>query len=150
MPREPVIYADDEIASIKELVGLYESVGWLTYVADPDALARAVDRSTYVVTARDEEGQLLGLARCLSDDVSIMYLQDILVHPESQRQGIGRYLAKVCLTKFDHVRQTVLLTDNEPSLREFYEHLGYTRIGDAKAGNLLAFVQIKDIDLNSP
>ncbi len=142
-----ILYADDEVVSIKELVTLYESVGWLIYAADPDSLARAIDRSSYVVTARNDEGDLIGLARCLSDDVSVMYLQDILVHPDLQHQGIGNYLAQVCLTKFAHVRQKVLMTDDQPELRRFYESLGYSNVAELQTSGLLAYLQVTGVDL---
>lgn len=93
--------------SADEVVGLYESVGWTAYTSDPDLLQQAIERSTFHVTAR-EEGALVGIARCLSDDFSIFYLQDLLVRPEYQQHGIGRNLLDRCLTRFDHVRQRVL------------------------------------------
>ena len=48
------------------------------------------------------------------------YLQDILVRPEHQRTGVGRQLLAVCLERYSHVRQKVLLTDDEAQER-FYE-----------------------------
>ena len=75
-----------------DLVGLYTSVGWTSYANDPETLARAVGRSAFVVSARDLTGQLVGLARAISDDVSVCYLQDILVRPGQQRSGIGKAL----------------------------------------------------------
>ena len=138
--------ADDEVVPIAELVDLYTAVGWLIYAADPDALARAVDRSTYVVTARDDEGELVGLARCLSDDVSIMYLQDVLVHPDHRRRALGSILVGACLRRFDHVRQKVLLTDDEPGQHAFYRSLGYTDLTDLRPLGLHCFVQLSALD----
>lgn len=143
-----IIYADDEVVPIKELVDLYESVGWLIYAADPDELARAVDRSTYVVTARDADGELVGLARCLSDEVSVMYLQDVLVRPPNQRQGIGRNLVRACIARFTEVRQKVLMTDDEPGLRRFYERLGYSNVAELRTSGLAAYVQVRGVELS--
>lgn len=145
-PFDRFEFADDEVVPIQELVELYSAVNWMAYAADPDGLARAVDRSTYVVTARDPDGQLLGLARCLSDDVAIMYLQDVLVHPDHHREGIGSTLAKICLQKFDHVRQKVLLTDDEPGQVAFYEALGYTNVSAFGPPTVNAFVQLRAPD----
>ncbi|MEM7272374.1 MAG: GNAT family N-acetyltransferase [Actinomycetota bacterium] len=144
-PFDRFEFADDEVVPIQELVDLYHSVNWLAYAADPDGLARAVDRSTYVVTARDHDGGLAGLARCLSDDVSIMYLQDVLVHPDHQGRGVGSTLVKICVQKFDHVRQKVLLTDDEPRQAEFYEALGYTNLRDFGPPTVNAFVQFRSL-----
>ncbi len=139
-------FADDEIVPIADLVSLYESVGWLIYASDPDALARAVDRSTYVTTARTAEGDLIGLARCLSDDVSIMYLQEVLVHPDHRRTRIGTVLVGACLNRFDHVRRKVLLSDDEPGQHEFHRSLGFHDLDAIKPIELRAFVQIPGID----
>jgi GNAT superfamily N-acetyltransferase len=127
-----------------DLVDLYGSVGWGAYTSDPAALERAVAGSTYVVTAR-HEGELIGLARGLSDDVSIFYLQDILVRPEWQSRGVGGALLSDCLSRFAHVRQKVLITDDEERQHRFYRALGYHAIGDVPAANLHAFVQISGL-----
>lgn len=143
---EQLDFADDEVVPIKELVDLYESVGWMRYATDPDGLARAVDRSTYVVTARDAEGELVGLARVLSDDVSIMYLQDVLVRPSHHRKGIGAILVQRCLSTFDHVHQKVLLTDDEPGQLAFYASLGYRNLNDLGQVKINGFIQMHGLD----
>src|SRR5690606_15474266 len=71
----------------EELVGLYASVGWTAYTKDREALRRGVDNSSCVITAR-RDGALIGLARAVSDDATICYLQDVLVHPGHRRGGI--------------------------------------------------------------
>ncbi len=142
---EPIEFADDEVVPIADLVSLYEAVGWLIYASDPDGLARAVDRSDYVATARDADGNLIGLARCLSDDVSVMYLQDVLVHPNHQRSRIGTVLVGACLHRFEHVRQKVLLTDEEPGQHEFYRSLGFSDVADLAPIKLHAFVRVPGI-----
>lgn len=98
--------------AIGQVPAFYGAVGWGAYTNDPERLAPTVRNSTFVATAH-ENGQLVGLARALSDDVSIVYVQDVLVDPQHQRNGIGRDLLQRCLDHFSHVRQRVLLTDNE-------------------------------------
>lgn len=130
-----------EAVDTGELVSLYDSVGWTAYTVDPDGLARAIAGSTHVVTAR-HEGLLIGLARGLSDDASIFYLQDILVRPEWQRRGVGASLLNDCLRRYRHVRQKVLITDDGEGQHRFYRALGYRDIGDLEPAVLHAFVQI--------
>lgn len=137
--HEIVISADDR-PSRDELVALYDAVGWSTYTTDPAVLEAAVDGSTRVVTAR-YDGDLLGLARVVSDGASIAYLQDVLVRPELQREGVGRALVQAAMEPFQHCRQKVLLTDDEPRQRAFYESLGYAEIRDLGDGRLRAFVR---------
>jgi len=132
-----------------ELADLYDSVGWTAYTADPAALARAVENSTFVVTARSE-GRLIGLARAVSDDFSIFYLQDVLVRPEWQGTGVGRALLAMCLERFGHVRQKVLLTDAEDRQHRFYRAAGYSEVGEIGGGDLHAFVRIEGSQGPSP
>lgn len=131
-----------------QLVELYNSVGWLAYTNDEQRpnLLKAIQNSTYVVTAWDGD-KLVGLARCLSDEVAICYLQDILIHSAYQKLGIGRKLLSNCLERFAHVRMQVLLTDDEERQKRFYESLGYKNTRDIKKLTLNAFVKIKGMEL---
>ena len=140
MASHEIVITADERPSREELLTLYDAVGWASYTTDPDALEAAVDGSTRVVTAR-YDGDLLGLARVLSDGASVAYLQDVLVRPELQREGVGRALVQAAMEPFAHVRQQVLLTDDEPRQRSFYESLGYAEIRDHGDGRLRAFVR---------
>jgi GNAT superfamily N-acetyltransferase len=124
-----------------ELLALYAAVGWTAYTRDPDALLAAVRGSTWVRCER-RAGALVGLARVVSDDVSIAWLQDLLVHPDHQRTGLGRALARAALERFDHVRTFALLTDDEPRQRAFYESVGLVALPDAAGGRLRSFVRL--------
>ena len=83
----------------------------------------------------------MGLARVISDGASVCYLQDVLVHPDEQRNGTGRQLVLAALEPYAGVRQKVLLTDDEPGQRAFYESLGYTEVHEHADGSLRAFVR---------
>jgi GNAT superfamily N-acetyltransferase len=126
-----------------ELLSLYESVGWTAYTRDPQLLTRAVRSSSFVVTARTDEGGLVGLARAISDDATICYLQDILVRPTFQGTGIGRALVEHVSARYQHVRQTVLVTDNEPGQRAFYEALGFTEGSNFTPEPVRVFAQFR-------
>jgi ribosomal protein S18 acetylase RimI-like enzyme len=143
------------------IVNLYESVNWSTYSNDPDSLLKAFENSTFIAIAiaiaidegegegKDgDENKVCGLVRSLSDDVSIHYLQDILIHPSYQKRGIGRMLFNKALARFEHVRTHMLLTDNEEKQISFYESLGYSRINTLKDIPLNAFVKMKGVSLS--
>lgn len=142
MGAHEIVIAPDDRPSREELVELYEAVGWTSYTTRPEVLEAAVEGSTRVVTARYGE-DLLGLARVVSDGASIAYLQDVLVRPELQREGVGRALVQAALEPFGHCRQKVLLTDDEPRQRKFYEALGFTEIRDLGNGGLRAYVMLE-------
>lgn len=132
------------VPSRDELVALYDSVGWTAYTDDPERLERAVANSTYVVTVR-EKGDLVALARCVSDDESIAYLQDLLVRPDFQRQGVGWALLVRVLDRFTHVRQMVLLTDDDEGQHRFYASFGFHDVASLARSPIHAFVRMEGV-----
>lgn len=129
--------------SDSEVLAIYESVGWGAYTREPKVLTAAVRGSSFVVTARNAGGELIGMARAISDDATICYLQDILVDPAFQRTGAGRRLLEAVRTRYQHVRQFVLITDNEPGQRGFYEALGFTEGSDFRPEPVRVFAQFR-------
>lgn len=133
-----VVKAED--LPLDKVLDLYGAVEWLAYTKDPENLQRALEGSSTLVAAHDGK-TLVGLARVVSDGASICYLQDILVLPSHHRRGIGRALAERALEQYPHVRQKVLITDNEPQQKAFYEALGYTQTEEFNGGSVRAFVR---------
>lgn len=115
--------SERSIAS-NQLERLYADVGWTAYTQDLAALEKAVEQSFDVLTAWHED-VLVGLIRIISDGVSIMYIQDILVLNDYQNQGIATQLMEKILMKYDHIRQKVLLTEEAADVRHFYEKFGF-------------------------
>ncbi len=108
-----------------EVLDLYRSVGWSAYYNQPEMLRRGFEGSLCVFAAYDG-GSLVGLLRAVGDGQTIVFLQDILVRPDHQRQGIGRDLIARLFQKYQHVRQLHLLTDDLPRTVGFYRAVGFT------------------------
>lgn len=81
----------------KDLMDLYNNVGWSNYTNNSDILQKA-----------------------------IIYIQDIVVFKTYQHMGIGSRLVTEAMNKYEAVYQKVLLTDNEPNTKAFYEKMGFT------------------------
>ncbi|MBP2056640.1 ribosomal protein S18 acetylase RimI-like enzyme [Streptomyces griseochromogenes] len=113
----------------KEISQLYDSVGWKGYTCDVDKLCRGLTKSHLVLTARDESGTLLGLARTVSDDESICYVQDLLVNPKFHRQGIGRALLERLMRRYAHCRFFLLSTAHESTPEGKRNHAFYRQLG---------------------
>ncbi|MFC2082479.1 GNAT family N-acetyltransferase [Candidatus Bipolaricaulota bacterium] len=147
MTKHGIELRTDSELPVSSLFALYTAVGWGAYTNEErrEDLHKAVENSSYVVSAWEGE-KLVGLARGLSDDVSIFYLQDILVHPEYQRRGIGEQLLQACLDRYAHVRSKVLMTDDEVRQRLFYEKAGFRNSKDLAGAKLNTFVLIDGVD----
>ena len=121
-------YKKNDTISFEEIFPLYEAVGWTNYTSNPTMLKNALEHSLFLISARDEEGNLIGFLRAVGDGFSIVYIQDIIVLPEYQRQGIGTQLLRQTLEHFNEVYQIILTTDSELKTIAFYEANGFTAL----------------------
>lgn len=124
------------IPDTEELMKLYDNVGWINYTKNLDMLQKSYEKSLFVLTAWDDN-VLIGAVRVVGDGHSIIYIQDLLVLTDYQHMGVGTKLLSEVINKYKHVYQKVLLTENEPKTKKFYEKLGFT---DANEYGCLTYV----------
>lgn len=113
----------------EEILRLYTAVGWTAYTENMSALREGFKNSMLVLAAYDGE-ELLGIIRTVGDGVTIVFVQDILVFPRKQRQGIGTALLNAILDRYPKVRQIELATDNTPETVAFYKSMGFVEMSE--------------------
>lgn len=133
-------YEENRVPSKSQVLELYHDANWTAYTNDPENLLQALHNSLYVFAAFKGE-QLVGLIRVVGDAKTIIYIQDILVLKACKRKGIGKELVLRILKRYEDVRQVVLLTDDNPETRGFYEALNFE---SCDQGQLVAFVRLKN------
>ena len=111
------------------VLALYDSVSWSNYTNRPQQLEQAFHQSLFVMAAYDDE-ELVGLIRAVGDGLTIIFIQDLLVYPHYQRQGIGRSLLQKTLERFKDVYQIQLATEQSDKNLAFYQELGFRRQED--------------------
>lgn len=121
-------YVENPDVTVEDVLPLYEAVGWTNYTTKPEMLKAAFENSLHVLAAFTEEGILVGVLRAVGDGASILFIQDILVTPEYQHQGIGTKLLQQTLEKYKNVYQIQLTTDNSMKTISFYESNGFTSL----------------------
>lgn len=112
-----------------EILPLYTQVGWTAYTENMPALERGY-KSSLLVLAAYENSELLGIVRAVGDGATVVWIQDLLVYPEKQRQGAGTALLRAVLDRFSDVRQIQLATDNTPKNVAFYRSLGFLEFSE--------------------
>lgn len=78
----------DDYEAVRELLA---RSGWQGRVKDTDKFRKMLDNADRTVIAIDD-GQVVGFARALCDDVSNGYISMVVVAEEKRGQGIGREL----------------------------------------------------------
>ena len=108
----------------QEIIDLYNSVGWTNYTNNPNMLKNAYSNSLKIYGAYAED-KLVGIIRVVGDGFSVVFIQDILISPKYQGQGIGTALLQRILNEYKDVYQKHLLTENTDKTIGFYKSIGF-------------------------
>ena len=133
--------------SLEEYLTLREKVGWkkLTDKQATHALANCL----YKVKAVDADGQVIGMGRVVGDGAVVCYIQDLIVVPQVQTQGIGSQIIQKLMTYVESLREegsTMMLCLMCAKGREpFYEKHGFlARPTDALGPGMIQYLTDKD------
>ncbi|MBN2007305.1 MAG: GNAT family N-acetyltransferase [Anaerolineae bacterium] len=123
----------EHLPTAAQFVQMRQAVGWR--LPSEEAAAQALPHSLYGVCAYVGE-QLVGMGRIIGDNGLAYYIQDVMVLPEYQRQGIGTQLMdKIMAYIRAHAPHNAVVglmaaTGKEP----FYEKYGFTRRPNERLG----------------
>ena len=113
-----------EIVKLEDVLHLYQAVGWTNYTNQPQMLEQALSHSLVIYLALDGEA-VVGLIRLVGDGFSSVFVQDLIVLPSYQRQGIGSSLMKEALEDFKEAYQVQLATEQTEKNVGFYRSMGF-------------------------
>lgn len=113
-----------EIVKLEDVLHLYQAVGWTNYTHQPEMLEQALSHSLAIYVVLDGDA-VVGLIRLVGDGFSSVLVQDLIVLPSYQRQGIGSALMKQALEDFKEVYQVQLATEQTEKNVGFYRSMGF-------------------------
>lgn len=113
-----------EIVKLEDVLHLYQAVGWTNYTHQPEMLEQALSHSLVIYLALDGDA-VVGLIRLVGDGFSSVFVQDLIVLPSYQRQGIGSALMKQALEDFKEAYQVQLATEQTEKNVGFYRSMGF-------------------------
>ena len=113
-----------EIVKLEDVLHLYQAVGWTNYTHQPEMLEQALSHSLVIYLALDGDA-VVGLIRLVGDGFSSVFVQDLIVLPSYQGQGIGSNLMKEALADYKDAYQVQLATEQTEKTLEFYRSLGF-------------------------
>ncbi len=91
-------------------------------IGETERMAAMVRGANLVVTCR-VDGELVGIARSISDFSYVTYLSDIAVVRAHQRSGIGRELIEATRKEAPQAKIVLL---SAPAATDYYPHIGFT------------------------
>lgn len=90
--------------------------------------------------------RFIGLARCITDYTTFLYLTDVWIDPTHQGAGLGRWLISTIqefIESLPHLRRSVLFTGDWQRSVPFYEKLMGMTVLETKPGEGLAIMERK-------
>lgn len=122
--------------SLDDVLHLYQAVDWTNYTNQPQMLSQSLTHSLAIYLARDGE-KIVGLVRLIGDGFSSVFVQDLLVLPSYQRQGIGSTLMKQALSDYKDAYQVQLATDESEKTLGFYRSLGFETLSSFQCTGMI-------------
>ncbi len=95
-------------------------------VKERDRIDKMLAHANLIVTARSDEGLLIGVSRCLTDFAFCCYCSDLAVDTAYQGQGIGEKLLDASAAEAGEYAHFFLLS--APKAVGFYEKIGMKRL----------------------
>ncbi|MGP8080495.1 MAG: GNAT family N-acetyltransferase [Dehalococcoidales bacterium] len=124
----------EKLPTPEEYSQLRQLVGW--GIHERDVIVKALPGSLYCVCAV-KDTEIIGMARIVGDGGIAYYIQDVIVKPDYQRQGVGTQLMnKVMEYIHTHANNNSVIglmaaKDKEP----FYTRYGFAVRPDDKTGS---------------
>ena len=122
--------------SLDDVLHLYQAVGWTNYTNQPQMLEKSLAHSLAIYVARDGE-EIVGLVRLIGDGFSSVFVQDLIVLPTYQRQGIGSTLMKQALSDYKDTYQIQLATEESEKTLGFYRSLGFETLSSFQCTGMI-------------
>ena len=95
MSKDIFISIDKNSVNPAEAAALYIELGWGTAKEYSTArMKRSLANCDIIVSARNADGELVGIGRVLSDFAIDTKILDLIIAPEYQRQGLGQAMMK--------------------------------------------------------
>jgi len=125
MMRDVSISNDKKTLNPAEVADLYVELGWGTSAEySPARMKRSLANCDIVVSARNEAGELVGIARVLTDYAMDTKILDMIIAPEYQKQGIG----KTIMQEIERLcKGTAIYCETEKKNFGFVEKCGYKK-----------------------
>jgi ribosomal protein S18 acetylase RimI-like enzyme len=108
-----------------DVIELYKMNKWSS-AEKPDLLIKALKNSHSLIIAYCED-KLVGLGNAISDGFIVVYYPHLLIHPDFQRQGIGKMIMDIFQKKYENFHQQVLTADGNAV--DFYKKCGFEKAG---------------------
>ncbi|KPM34580.1 hypothetical protein AK830_g11988 [Neonectria ditissima] len=146
-----LISTDASLIPVPRLNEMFAAEGFYWGKPLPDAVMREMLDSSLcfglyeIGTSPGESApSFIGLARCVTDFTTFLYLTDVWIGPENQGKGLGRWLigcVQEVIEAMPYLRRSILFTADWKRSVPFYKELMDMEVIEFKDGEGLALLE---------
>ena len=103
---------------------LYRESGWIGPEDSAEFIAAGMANSAVAVAAY-ADGELVGMGRALSDNVSDAYIQDVAVSVAFRHNGVGGGIVRLLIDELRRRGVDWIALVGAPGTEHFYRNLGF-------------------------
>lgn len=130
-----IILSRDKNINLQELEELCDTVGWVRRPLKKVKTAIKYSFITISLSYREnKDDKLIGFARATSDNTFNATIWDVVVHPEFQRQGLGKVLINEIVKELRCSGINTITLFADPHVLSFYKALGFVSDPDGIKG----------------
>ncbi len=125
-----ISYSIEEGLTVDEFIDVLKRSGLAARrpVDEPARIKAMLANANLMVSARDETGRLVGVARSLTDFAYCCYLSDLAVDAACQGQGIGRELMRRTHQAAGGPKDVTMVLLAAPDSMDYYPKAGLVRL----------------------
>ena len=136
-------YEITDYISPEEYMEMRKLVGWSEFPLEQ--AAEGLKHSAHLCVFR-KDGKVIGIARVLTDHGYVVYIADVIVHPEYQGQGLGRALMNNVMSYINSLLKPgykmMISLMAAQGKEEFYKKFGFfTRPDDTHGCGMCQWIQ---------
>ncbi|MCM3783449.1 GNAT family N-acetyltransferase [Neobacillus mesonae] len=113
----------NDLIESHEVPDLRQSVGWDRRDQDYPIL---FERCLFWGSARDESGRLVAFGYITGTGLEHGYMEDVIIHPDFQRQGLGKQLVQSLLHTAETYEVSIVTVTFANQHESFYIESGFT------------------------
>lgn len=104
---------------------------------DEELVREALANSLFSVVIENETGLIIGMGRVLGDNAIYLHIQDVIVRPQFQRQGIGKLIMNELLGYVNSIggKNTNIGLMSSKGREDFYKSFGFIERPNEKFGS---------------
>jgi GNAT superfamily N-acetyltransferase len=124
----------DRLPSASEYLHLRKLAGWP--ILEMRLVEKGLQGSLFGACVVDADNTVMGLGRVVGDGAIYLHIQDVIVHPEHQRKGIGKMIMNRLLQYVNTAggKNTNVGLMCSKGREDFYAELGFTARPNEKFG----------------